>query len=127
MTDNTTDLGRLKSMVQKFCAERDWDQFHNAKDLAIGAVTEASELLEIFRFLNSEQVAMTLQDPIKRQAIGHELADVLFFLLRFAERYEFDLSQEFANKMKHNAKKYPADEFRSKNHKSTHRPSESSD
>ena len=119
MTDNTTDLGRLKVLVKEFCAERDWDQFHNAKDLAIGAVTEASELLELFRFLDADQVVEAMKDPTKRLAVGHELSDVLFFLLRFAERYSFDLSQEFANKMEHNAKKYPAGEFRGKNHKST--------
>jgi len=118
MTDATTDLQRLKLQVQQFCAERDWDQFHGAKDLAIGAVTEASELLEIFRFFNEEQAEALLKDESKRLAVGHELADVLFFLLRFAERYNFDLSQQFANKMEHNAKKYPAHEFRGKNHKS---------
>lgn len=118
MTDNTTALEQLKKMVADFCKERDWDQFHTAKDLAIGAVTEASELLEIFRFQDANQVVASLHDPATRRAIGHEMADVLFFLLRFAQLYEFDLTQEFHQKMKLNAKKYPAQEFRGKNHKS---------
>ncbi|MGE0762199.1 MAG: nucleotide pyrophosphohydrolase [Bdellovibrionales bacterium] len=126
MTDNTTDLGRLKAKVKEFCVERDWDQFHGAKDLAIGAVTEASELLEIFRFMDTQHEAAAVKDPEQRRAIGHELADVLFFLLRFAERYNFDLSQEFEQKMELNAKKYPAHEFRGKNHKAGRTPAQNS-
>ncbi len=118
MTDNTTHLGQLKRLVAQFCAERDWDQFHNAKDLAIGAVTEASELLELFRFLDANQVSAAMRDPASRRAMGHELADTLFFLLRFAQRYDFDLSQEFKQKLSLNAEKYPVAKFKGKNLKS---------
>ncbi len=50
MSDDSTTMKNLKDIVQKFCEESDWDQFHNPKDLAIGITTEASELLDIFRF-----------------------------------------------------------------------------
>ena len=54
-TDQITTLGELKRKVQQFCEERDWDQFHNPKDLAIGVSTEANELLDIFRFKTEQQ------------------------------------------------------------------------
>ena len=118
MKDQTTNIAELKKQIQNFCEQRDWDPFHGPKDLAIGAVTEASELLEIFRFQTTEQEQEILKHPDKRQAIGEELADVLFFLLRFSQRYDFDLSSCFLEKMRKNAVKYPVSEFKGKNHKS---------
>lgn len=122
MTDDRASLCEMKKQIESFCKARDWDPFHGPKDLAIGAVTEASELLELFRFQTSKQEEEILANPEKRQAIGEELADVLFFLLRFSQKYDFDLSSCFSDKMKKNAKKYPISEFRGKNYKSQHRP-----
>lgn len=116
--DKDVSFHELKELVKVFCEERDWDPFHGPKDLAIGAVTEASELLEHFRFLDSKQCDEKLHSAQGREAISQELADVLFFLLRFAQRYEFDLVDSFVKKMQINGKKYPADEFRGRNHKS---------
>jgi len=109
----------LMATVRSFCEARDWDQFHTPKDLAIGLATEASELLEIFRFLSDEQSAAKLADPESRQAIENELADVLFFLLRFSQRFDIDLSEALATKMALNAKRYPVEKSRGKNLKST--------
>ncbi len=117
MNDEVIKISQLKQHVAEFCKERDWDRFHGPKDLAIGAVTEASELLEHFRFLTPEQEKDIFQLEGKRKAIGEELADVLFFLLRFSEKYNFDLTECFQDKMKKNGLKYPADQFRGKNHK----------
>ena len=85
-------LTNLQAAVQRFCEERDWDQFHGAKDVAIGVVTEAAELLDHFRFLDDAQVAALLADVTKREAVEDELADVLFFLLRFAQRFDVGLA-----------------------------------
>ena len=115
--DKQTTLDQLKEQIQTFCQERDWDQFHSAKDLAIGAVTESSELLEHFRFLTVSQVEQVMGEEDKRQEVSDELADVLFFILRFAQRYEIDLASAFADKMERNGQRYPASEFRGKNHK----------
>lgn len=116
--DSNTNISELKTVIKDFCEARDWGQFHDPKDLAIGAITEASELLEHFRFLKPDQIDKVMQDPQSRQEIGEELADVLFFVLRFAQQNDFDLSQCFADKMQKNAKKYPADQFKGKNNKS---------
>lgn len=115
--DNNTKIEELKTIVKDFCEERDWDQFHSPKEIAIGAVTEASELLEHFRFLSVEQVEAVIRDEKARAEIGDELADVLFFLVRFSQKYDFDLSECFARKMKKNAEKYPTSEFKGKNNK----------
>lgn len=113
------NIQEMQKVIKEFCEARDWDQFHGAKDLAIGAVTEASELLEHFRFLNEDQVSSLLKDSQKRKEVGEELADVLFFLLRFSQRFDFNLSECFQSKMEKNGRKYPVDEFRGQNHKST--------
>lgn len=115
--DKTTTLLDLKTLVQDMCAERDWDQYHAPKDLAIGAVTEAAELLEIFRFKSNDEILTMLRDPNMRTSISHELSDTLFFLLRFAQKYDFDLSEGFQKKMELNRKKYPIDQFKGSNKK----------
>lgn len=108
-----TKLEELTHEIRDFCDERDWAQFHTPKDLAIGMVGEAVELLEIFRYRNLEESLSLIDD--KREAIGDELADVFFHLLRFADLYAFDLSDELRRKMVKNAIKYPAEKVRGKN------------
>ena len=119
-SDQKSNLDELKLYVKNFCDERDWDQFHGAKDLAIGAITESSELLEHFRFLNEQQVEELMGNDEKRREVSHELADVFFFLLRFSQKYNIDLAESFSFKMEKNNKRYPAHEFRGKNHKAQH-------
>ena len=117
--DKDISINDLKKRVQRFCEDRDWDQFHGAKDLAIGVITEASELLEHFRFLSDAQARHLFSTPIKRKEIEEELADILFFVLRFAQRFEIDLDQSLWRKLKKNAAKYPVRKSRGKNLKYT--------
>ncbi|MDN0062888.1 nucleotide pyrophosphohydrolase [Collinsella ihumii] len=112
-----TSLEHLSQSVRMFCDDRDWAQFHNPKDLAIGMATEASELLELFRFQDSEQMNKMLEDGETREKIGDELADQLYFLLRFADLYGFDLAEELNRKIGKNAMKYPVDVSRGSNRK----------
>lgn len=113
--DRDTKIEELKKNIQEFCEERDWDQFHSIKDLAIGAVTECSELLEIFRFQSEAQIAELLKNSNKREEIADELADVFFFILRISQKYEFDLSTAVDKKMQKNRKKYPIDKAKGQN------------
>ena len=117
MGDATTTVGYLKAQVERFAEERDWEQFHGAKDLAIGVVTEAAELLEVFRFRSEGAVDDLLADPVQRERIEHELADVLFFMLRLAGRYGIDLTDAFARKLALNAERYPVEKARGSNRK----------
>ena len=113
------NLHTLMEWVREFCEEREWDQFHNPKDLSIGIVTEASELLDIFRFKSPEDIQLLLENGKSREHIGEELADVLYFMLRFAHLYEFDLAHELKQKLKKNALKYPVDTSKGSNKKYT--------
>ena len=106
--DRTVTLDQLKSWVRDFCEERNWDPYHGPKDLAIGLVTESSELLELFRFVPEGELAELMRKPEFRAKAADELADSLYFILRFSQLYGFDLSDCLAQKMVKNAKKYPA-------------------
>ena len=119
MPDDTTTLAELKSAVARFSDERDWGQFHGAKDLAIGIATEAAELLEIFRFQPETKADERMVDPDARGRVENEIADVLFFVFRLAQRYDIDLSTVFARKLAVNAERYPVDKARGSNRKYT--------
>ncbi|MDP2750554.1 MAG: nucleotide pyrophosphohydrolase [Nanoarchaeota archaeon] len=115
--DHKTNVKDLKDKVKKFCEDRDWDQYHNAKDLAIGIITESSELLEHFRFKSEKQVEEMMKDPKKRQEISDEMADVLYFLLRLSQKYDIDLTKALDEKMKKNNEKYPVEKAKGLNKK----------
>ncbi len=117
MKDGRTTVDDLKSLVAGFCAERDWDMYHNPKDLAIGMATEASELLEIFRFKDAAQSAAAVSDPVRGIDIRDELSDVFYFVLRFAQMNGIDLTEALEEKLEKNAEKYPADRVRGRNEK----------
>jgi NTP pyrophosphatase (non-canonical NTP hydrolase) len=117
MDDSVTKVVELKQFVKEFSEARDWDKFHGAKDLAIGLVTEASELLQEFRFKSDEEVEGMFRDPVKAEMIGDEIADTLFFLLRISQRYDLDLSKELQRKMGKTAVNYPVDKSRGSNKK----------
>lgn len=106
--DKKTTIEDLKRKVEAFCSERDWDKPHNPKDLAIGAVTEASELLELFRFCSEKDSLEMLKKSETRERVGEELADTLCFLLRFAQMYKLDVTSCLERKLIKNAVKYPA-------------------
>lgn len=118
-TDNKTTIRELKEEVRNFCEARDWDQFHNAKELAIGIVTEASELLQHFRFKSNNQVNEMFQDKLKKQEFSEEISDILFFILRLSQRYDIDLSLELENKIKKNGERYPVHKAKGSNEKYT--------
>lgn len=85
----------------KFRNERDWEQFHNPKDLALAISIEAGELLELFLWKNAEDA--------NKEKVKEELADIFSFALLLAEKYEFDVKDIVLEKIKRNEKKYPVD------------------
>ncbi len=104
---NDISIDNILNRIEQFCKDRNWDQFHTPKELAIGAVTEAAELLDLFRFLSDQQIEDMLTDENGRAKIGQELADILYFLLRFSQLYGFDLLEEVDKNMSINEAKYP--------------------
>jgi NTP pyrophosphatase (non-canonical NTP hydrolase) len=117
--DESSNILELKNKVKEFCKDRDWDQFHSPKELAIGIITESSELLEHFRFKNEEEMKEIMNNPAKRAEIGEEIADIMFFILRFAQKYDFDLSSEIKNKIAKNGERLPVEKSKGKNLKYT--------
>jgi len=117
--DSKTTVEALKKQVRKFCEDRDWDQFHGPKDLAVGLITEAAELLEHFRFKSEDEARAYLKDPKKRKMVEDEVADTLFMLLRFAQMYDIDLAKALKRKVALNQVKYPVHKAKGSNKKYT--------
>lgn len=114
--DKKITIEQLKNKVEEFCEKRDWDQFHNPKELAIGISTEANELLQIFRFKSEEDMKKIMSSD-KKIEVEEELADVLYFVLRFAQMNNIDLSSAVSNKIKKNNNKYPVEKAKGCNKK----------
>ena len=110
--DTVTNIHELKESIRKFCEERDWDQFHGAKELATALIIESAELLEHFRWKTREEVEALFEDEKKREEISDEIADVIYFLLRIAQRYDIDITKALESKLKKNEEKYPITKFR---------------
>ena len=117
--DRSTTVEQLKLLIQKFCEAREWDKFHNAKDLAIGIVTEGSELLERFRFKSETEVDRLFNSPESKAEVAEEISDTLYFTLRLAQRYNIDVSSELRKKLKKNEVRYPVQKAKGSNKKYT--------
>jgi len=115
MSDMT--LQDLQQQLKAFAQERDWEQFHSPKNLAMALIVEAAELVEHFQWLKQSESEQLPAD--KHQEVVHEMADILVYLLRLAERLDVDLLEAVQQKMKINAAKYPADKVRGSNKKYT--------
>lgn len=115
--DDDTKISDLKRKIRQFCQERDWDQFHNPKDLAIGLSIEANELLELFLWKNQKEIESLLNNSEKKEKISEELADILYLLLRISDKYSIDLSESFKKKLEKNKQKYPIEKAKGSNKK----------
>lgn len=104
MPDSLKDL---TGTVRQFADERDWEQFHSPKNLAMALIVEAGELVEHFQWLTGQQ-SLELDDNQHRE-VSMEMADVLIYLVRMAERLNIDLVAAANTKIAINAEKYPAD------------------
>ncbi len=110
-------LDAYAQRVEAFTHERDWDRFHTPKDLAIGLVSESAELLELFRFLSEDEALEALEEAAFRERVADEIGDTLFFLVRFCNRFGFDLLEVANAKLDKSSEKYPADEYAGVNRK----------
>ena len=112
MTDPLRDL---RDELRAFAAERDWDQFHSPRNLATALAVEAAELLEPFQWLTDDQ-SRTLP-PETRAAVEEELADVLLYLVRLADKLDVDLAAAARAKIVRNGEKYPVEKARGSSRK----------
>lgn len=110
-------LDALRDKLRAFAAERDWDQFHSPKNLSMALAVEASELLEHFQWLTEAESKHLSED--KREEVAHEIADVLLYLVRIADKLDINLIEAANKKLALNAEKYPAGKARGNNKKYT--------
>jgi dCTP diphosphatase len=104
------NLEHLTKQLAEFAKARDWEQFHNPKNLAMALIGEAGELVEHFQWLTFEQSANL--SPEKKQAVSYEMADILIYLLRMAERLDIDVLKATQDKIAINEQRYPADKVK---------------
>jgi NTP pyrophosphatase (non-canonical NTP hydrolase) len=96
-----SDLEELRQSIVKFTQDRDWDQFHNGKDLALALSIEASELNEAFLWKGAKEVNV--------EKVKEELADIFNYAILIADKYDLDIKQIVLDKLRRNAEKYPVE------------------
>ena len=101
MSISNSDIITITSALLDFRNERDWEQFHNPKDLALAINVEAGELLELYLWKNASEA--------NREKIKEELADVFAYAFLLADKYQFDVKEIILEKIQKNAAKYPVD------------------
>jgi len=114
---SSTALSNLRDALRRFVADRDWDQYHSPKNLAVALSVEAAELLEPFQWLTDESSQSLSPDQIAK--VKEELADVFLYLIRLADKLDISLLTAAKEKMELNALRYPADKSRGSNKKHT--------
>ena len=112
------NIKSIQKQLSDFADERDWDQFHNPKNLAMALSVEASELVEIFQWLTPEQ-AEEIMDSSQSDHVKEEVADVMIYLLRLADKLDIDLESIVNDKIVQNGKKYPVNLSKGNADKST--------
>lgn len=105
--------------IREFARERDWEQFHTPKNLAMALSVEASELVEIFQWMTPEEAAAVMSSD-KAQDVRDEVADILTYLLRLADVMDIDLDAALGAKVVSNERRYPASDFRGSARKAGH-------
>lgn len=111
MNDGTTTVRQLRRAMAEFVAERQWQRYHNAKNVSMSIAIEASELMEIFQWVDTDELESLVRDPVKMQAVEDEIADVFLYVLSFANATGIDLAAAVERKMVKNRAKYPPERF----------------
>ena len=112
MPDDSTTVAELRKRMAEFVVEREWQEFHDPKNLSMSIAIEAAELMEHFQWVRSDELDSVTGDPRRRDEIVEELADITCYVLALANALEIDLSDAVIDKLSKNARKYPVDEFR---------------
>jgi NTP pyrophosphatase (non-canonical NTP hydrolase) len=114
MPDATTTVAVLREAVRRFNDERAWEPFHSPKNLVMGLAIETAELMEHFLWLEGPASRDAAKDPVKREALADELADVFCYVLNLSNALGIDLSDALTAKLAKNAVKYPVEKYRGK-------------
>jgi len=109
ISDSHVVIDLLKKEVENFIRERDWEKYHNPKDISESILIEAAELLEIFQWIPTNKSLEYARKNIEK--VKNELADVLIYCLSLANVLNIDISQIVVEKLKRNREKYPVEEY----------------
>ena len=112
MPDEVTTLAELRRVIADFVTERQWECYHDAKNLSMSIAIEAAELMEHFQWVRNDEVAALLSEDSRRAEIVDELADIACYVLSLANALDVDLSSAVTAKVAKNAVKYPPERFR---------------
>ena len=104
--DYNMDIDKIKKKLRSFSKDRDWDKYHNPKNLVMALSGEIGELVEIFQWLDEEQ-SIKIKSTSEIQSIKEELADIFIYLIRLADKLDIDIEESVEQKLKINAEKYP--------------------
>ena len=110
-------IEKISSDLRRFADERDWEQFHTPKNLATSITVEAAELLEIFQWTRGQENWNVLDDQDLRERVENEVADVMLYLIRFADLGRIDLEKALQRKMQINVQKYPVEKSKGSDRK----------
>lgn len=102
-----TTLKELQEKVKQFNLERDWDQFHNPKDLLVALVSEVGELADCYRWLSDKEMDDIHSHPAKKQKVKEEIADIIMYLLTLSYKIDIDIAEAVQEKVEKNKNKYP--------------------
>lgn len=112
MADSTTTVAQLRQLISDFVAARDWQHYHDAKNLSMSIAIEAAELMEHFQWVRSDELRALLEHDTERARVADEIADVACYLLSLVNVLKIDLSDAVAAKVAKNVAKYPVGQFR---------------
>jgi dCTP diphosphatase len=104
---SSLDIAALQQQLRDFATEREWDQFHSPKNLAMALAAESGELLELFQWLTEAQSSQLSEE--ERIHVAVELADIQIYLVRIADALDVSLPEAVEEKLRDNAEKYPID------------------
>jgi len=114
LNDRETTVQELVDLMAAFVEERDWQPFHDPKNLSASIAIEAAELMEHFQWMRTDELPAVKDDPELMNEVRDELADILAYVVSFAGTMGIDLAAALEQKMKKNALKYPAEKFKGK-------------
>ena len=119
LSQSGTEFKYLSDRLSEFARDRDWDQFHSVRNLILALVGEAGEIAAEVQWVSDADMESYLADPTKKSAIASEMADILNYLVRLADKLNIDLVEEALKKIDLNEDRYPAEKARGSSAKYT--------
>ena len=111
------EFKEAQELIKKFRDDRDWNKYHNIKDLGIALNNEVAELLDPIKFMSYEEIKNYMNNSDSKRETSHEIADVFMYLVSICNAYDIDLEKSFIEKLKINEERYPVDKSKGRKEK----------